>query len=254
MKLSATLLLAFLGTSYGDTEDRGCVNNAMQDGTDLFPIKVSPTHSEFWDIEYFSTFKIVTNKEYDLTYLLHQCGTEVPAEHMDRRHAAVLEIPLTDVAISQTPMISFMEQLHLRDRISAFLSSASFVASPCFAADIASGKVNSVDRGDEETAPSFTGLDPPDEAKLVSFIASWESTSPPPLANKAIVVSEADEKTSDAMFEWVKFFAVFFNEEELANQVFDAAQSRYACVSENAGRIASDEGQKTKLLWGECLI
>ena len=251
MKLTSTLVALVATVAYA-MEDRGCVDSTtLQDGTDLFPVKVAPTHSEYWDVEYFNTYKIVTNKEFDLTYLLYQCGTEPPADQMDGRHVAVLEIPLSEVAISATPMISYMEQLGLRDEISTFLSSAAYVASPCFAADIASGEVSSLDRGNEQTAPSFTGLNPPDETKLTSFVASYEASDPPPLSNHAIVVSEDEETTNNAIFEWVKFFAVFFNKEELANQVFEAAESRFECVSENAGQVAADQGKRSKLLWGK---
>ena len=253
MKFLTCALLAFLATVHS-LEDRGCVDS-VEPGTDLFTNKVEPVYSEFWDVEYSNTYKIVTNKLYNLTYLLYQCGTEVPADQVDAGHEAILEIPLTDVAITVTPMITYMEQLGLRNEISTFLSDPSFVASPCFAADIESGNVTSLDRGDENVAPSLVGLNPPVETNmLTTFISGYEQTvesARPPFANTVIAVSESSEKTNNAIFEWVKFFSVFFNQEKEANEVFNAAESRYQCVAENAARVLTDSGSKPKLLWGK---
>eukprot|EP00977_Amphora_coffeiformis_P002188 scaffold425_cov175-Amphora_coffeaeformis.AAC.47 len=251
MKLSASAFLVFLATAHG-LEDRGCVD-VVEPGMDLFTDKVEPLYSEFWDVQYFDTYKIVTNKQYDLTYLLYQCGTEVPADQVDAGHEAILEIPLQDVAITVTPMITYMEQLGLRDEISTFLSDASFVASPCFAADIESGKVTSLDRGDETVAPSLVGMSPPEDTNmLTTFISGYEQTvesARPPFANTVVAVSESSEQTNNAIFEWVKFFAVFFNQEKVANEVFDAAESRYQCVANNAASALTDSENKPKLLW-----
>lgn len=258
MKVSTNALVALLATTtivHAQEDDRGCVeSSSLEPGQDLFYHKVRPQYSQKWDVEYFETYKIVTNKQFDLTYLLYQCGTEVPAEQQDGRHAAILEIPLSDVAITVTPFISYMEQLGLRDEISTFLSDATYVSSPCFAEAIATGEITSLNRGDEETAPSLQGLTVPNESNLVTFISGYEQSyesARPPFANTVIAVSEDEEETNSAIFEWVKFFSVFFNKEEVANKVFGTAESRYQCVAQNAGQLRADGGEKPKLLWGK---
>lgn len=257
MKFSASAILLVCLTTARGLEDRGCVGS-VEPGVDIFPDKVEPQYSEYWDVEYFDTYKIVTNKQYDLTYLLYQCGTEIPADQLDAGHEAILEIPLTDVAITVTPMITYMEQLELRDEISTFLSDPAFVASPCFAADIESGEVASLDRGDENVEPSLVGVNPPEDTNnITTFISGYEQTTEsarPPFANTVIAVSESSEQTNNAIFEWVKFFSVFFNQEKVANEVFEAAETRYQCVANNAAVAMTDSESKSKLLWGTCAI
>jgi iron complex transport system substrate-binding protein len=260
MKITMTwcLLASLLVGTASAMEDRGCVDSVAADA-DLFSDKVEALFSEFWDVEYFGTYKIATNKAYDVTYLLYQCGTEVPAEENDGRHEAILEIPLKEIAITVTPMITYMEQLGLEGTITTFLSDISTVASPCFAEAIQLGNITSLNRGDENTSPSLEGQDAPllttnTSSPLVTFISGYEQSVPsarPPFAETVVAVADSSEKTNNAIFEWVKFFSVFFNAEKIANEVFEAAQSRFDCVSENAGKTVTDAVDKPKLLWGK---
>lgn len=255
MKFATSTLLALLATttSYAQ-QNRGCVDGPLEADADLFPNKVQVEYSEFWGIEYFGTYKIVQNKKFNLTYLLYQCGTEVPANQTDGRHEAILEIPLTDAAISATPMISFMEQLELRDQVSSFLSSKDFVASPCFLDAIEDGEILTLNRGDAETAPTLEGgptaVATTNQTSFTTFITGFaqSTSSPPPFTGAAVAISEDEETTNNAIFEWVKFFSVFFNKEKVANEVFEKAESRLECVTENAGRVST--GSRPKLLWG----
>ena len=50
-------------------------------------------------------------------------------------------------------------------------------------------------------------------------------------------------------FEWIKFFAVFFNLEAEANEIYDETVERVDCASSNADILSSD-GAKPVVLWG----
>lgn len=256
MKITATAALLALLAVPLYAQDRGCVDT-VEAGADLFPNKVEPKHSKYWDIEYFGAYKIVTNKKLDVTYLLYQCGTDIPAVENDGRHQAIFEIPLVDVAISATPQISFIEQLELRDQIDTFLSNKDFIASPCFLEAVEAGNITTLNRGDgNTTGPALENQGPnpssKDEKNFTTFIGSRSSA--PPFADKVVAVSESEETTNDAIFEWVKFFSVFFNKEKEANEVFQKAESRRQCVSENAAKTLTDSPDKPKLLWGKYFV
>ena len=88
---------------------------------------------------------------------------------------------------------------------------------------------------------------------MVTFINSFEYQFPearPPLVTAVVAESSFWEDDNLAIFEWVKFFALFFNQETTANLVFQAAQDRYNCVADNAALLV-DTDQKTNVLWGE---
>ena len=81
--------------------------------TDFFPDKVEPLFSEYWDISYYNTYKVVKDKVRGTSYLLYQCGTEPPANA--DQYNLTMAAPLQDgLAITQTTQIPQIEQLGLR--------------------------------------------------------------------------------------------------------------------------------------------
>ena len=93
MKLSLNILLAatallqpFLAQPVGAENMLECASEMVDASADLFPEKVTPMHSQFWNVTYHGTYKILTNKASDLTYLFYHCGTEPPADQLDGRH------------------------------------------------------------------------------------------------------------------------------------------------------------------------
>ena len=120
MKYSLLSIFALMSTTCTflpqlvDANTLGCITGTVDYNKDYFPNKVSPTYSEKWDISYHNTYKIITNKEVEKTYLMYQCGTEPPVSE-EGKHALTFSVPLQDgVAISSTTMIPHLEQLGLR--------------------------------------------------------------------------------------------------------------------------------------------
>jgi hypothetical protein len=132
MKLLSITSLAILSLTSTQVHGSPSCLTTVEDGVDYFPHKVIPEDSKFWDVEYANTYKIVTNKSANTTYLLYQCGSEPPADQLDGRHAEVFEIPLSGVGITQTPTITYLEQLGLLEEITVFLSDPDTISSPCF--------------------------------------------------------------------------------------------------------------------------
>eukprot|EP00527_Entomoneis_sp_CCMP2396_P000419 CAMPEP_0198144958 /NCGR_PEP_ID=MMETSP1443-20131203/19901_1 /TAXON_ID=186043 /ORGANISM="Entomoneis sp., Strain CCMP2396" /LENGTH=448 /DNA_ID=CAMNT_0043808463 /DNA_START=90 /DNA_END=1436 /DNA_ORIENTATION=+ len=238
------LLAALLPVAFADD---GCLhNNAMGDGVDHFTHKVEPIHSKNWDIAYFDTYKIITNKHLEQSYLLYLCGSEIPAGVNTDDYAATIEIPLKQVGLTQTPMVTYMEQLGARDKIAAFLTDEQYVWSPCFADRIEEGDVALLaDRETDQTPVTFTGANAPDIANFVAFASQFDD---PPFQD-VVKVSESSEKSNAAIFEWVKFYSAFFNLEEVANDVVEAADFRFECIKEKTGLFATDSPTKPKVLW-----
>jgi iron complex transport system substrate-binding protein len=202
-----------------------CLTSVDPD-VDYFPDKVEPLDSVFWSIEYANTYKILTNKVVNETYLLYQCGSEPPADQLDGRHTEVVKIPLLEgVAITQTPMISYLEQLGLMTQISVFISDPDTISSPCLKQRVDDGEVRVVADAYSVSADTGFAANAASNAEIsstVAFISKFDSFLP---FDTKIVISASDEGPNAAIFEWVDFFAAFFNQEALANQVVDAASS-----------------------------
>lgn len=213
---------------------------------DYFPDKVVPVDSKLWTIEYANTYKILTNLAANQTYLLFQCGTEAPADQLDGRHTVVTEIPLTKVALTQTPPITYLEQLGVMEKISVFLSNPDGIASSCFKARVDAGEVTTLDdlsgTGTDFTAGNGAAVDVSD---TLAFVSPFDSDLP---FDKQVVISASREGPSQAIFEWVKFYSAFFNTEALANLVVEEATDRFECIGGNAALVRSDAVKPT-VLW-----
>ena len=115
LQVLSIAVCAILAAREAEGNTRGCLEPAEVDyDNDYFTDKVSPTYSKQWDVTYHNTYKILTNKYVDETYLLYQCGTE-PPESEEGMHKLTIEVPLQDgIALTQTVDIAFLEQLNLR--------------------------------------------------------------------------------------------------------------------------------------------
>lgn len=246
MKLLFLALVATLATAENPT---ACLTE-VDPAIDYFPDKVEPLASEFWDIEYGNTYKIVTNLGVDESYLLYQCGTSPPQDQLDGRHAAVVPIPLSNVGITSTPDIAFLEQLALVNEIAVFVSDPDTISSPCFKERVDADEVLVIDGfSSGQDVPSFeVGQDPVDRAQVINTTVAFTSPSTEVPFGTAIKVTTYLEQSNEATFEWLKFYSAFFNLEALANEVVDLADERFDCIAENANVIASD-GPKPKVLW-----
>ena len=235
LPLGLLVLLAPCVNGGSVANPQSCLNSVNQ-GVDYFEYKVAPLLSQKWTIEYADTYKIVRNLAANETYLLYLCGTQPPANNS---YTAVAEIPLTEVGIMDTTMIPFLELLGLRTRIAAVLFSAQYISSPCLRDLVDSGKVQQV--LEPSNVSSFNEV----PQSLPVFIENYGDV----VFKNRFRISASEETTNLAIFEWIKFYAAFFNEEESANEIFNKTDARYNCVEKNAQILESDKN-KTVVLWG----
>ena len=222
-----------------------CATDAdMAASADLFPEKVTPIHSQFWNVTYHGSYKIFTNKASDLTYLLYQCGTEPPTEELDGRHAGVLPIPTAgDIAVASTPMISYLELLGLRTQIKGFLGSEALISSPCLLDLIDAGSVSVASDGTNSTVLASAGFDDPE---MLTFVNGWTGEI---ALNNTIVMEEYQELSLDGTMEWIKVYGAIFNLEGKANDIFNQATCRFDAIEANVASVTSDMPVKPKVVW-----
>jgi len=238
MKVSTLLCVSSILHSFVDGNELACITN-VTGGTDYFPDKVKPVESKFWSVTYWNTYKIVANTKVGETYLLYQCGTQPPASQLNGSHAAVLSVPLPEVNVLYTTMIPFLEILGERERIAAYLGNMAYVASPCVNKLYDEGKIKEVLNPYNATSIKNIPLN------ITSFVGTADNTA----FETQIRVSDDDEDTNLGTYEWIKFYSLFFNKEQTANEVFSATKARYTCAEENAGLLSCGDEKKPVVLW-----
>lgn len=216
---------------------------------DIFGEKFVPHNTtDFLEITYHKTYKIVTNKHQDppTSYLLYQCGTEIPQDVVDANDFdLVVSVPHKDgIAITQTPQIPYLELLGLREQVIAYIGNPAYVTSPCMShmlgEDATPGRGTSIETiHDWNYTIQEANIQDFRERNPNAIIVSGPTNNV--VGDQVIVSSATQERTNVATFDWIHFYAAFFNMEAEANRIAEAMQDSYDCSSEVAKDIAQQQ-------------
>ncbi|KAJ3263077.1 hypothetical protein HDU76_012320, partial [Blyttiomyces sp. JEL0837] len=134
--LVASILMAEVEAAAAITTNlKGCVADGQYDAnTDYFPEKVNLTNTAYLAYTYDKNFKTITNKINNETIVLYQCGTPKPTNIPAK--AQVIAVPITNVSIGDTTIVTYLELLGLRTTIKfAEDGTESYISSPCVQAE-----------------------------------------------------------------------------------------------------------------------
>jgi len=200
--------------------------------------EVTNKYSDTWSVQYGENFKVVKtgglgDNGYAHFVLSHE-GEVLPSEE-DMISAGLIELqegdvatqyvttPVSRIAIDSTTHITFLEMLEERAAIKVLAMSSYYVSSPCLQSLVTSGDV--IETG--WTAPHNMSQSEVD----VTFHGSWwgggEGTG------VEVGVWDHEETNLLGVGEIIKLFSVFFDKEDLANELFDLTEERLNCVSHN---------------------
>ncbi|KAL3699634.1 hypothetical protein R1sor_017656 [Riccia sorocarpa] len=177
-------------------------------------------------VSYGNYYKIIRNQNYNLTYLLHQCGSPVPSVTSLGLPPAngTFQLPVRGPATDST-IPGRLKNLTLTE------TAADFIASPCVLKYMADGEIETVsDSAGNTTEVIFTAASeqPSYESNAVSFDATFDGG---PLKRA----------------EWIKYIATFFNAEDRAQEVFAYVNASYQCL--NGSRSSSGVESKPVVAW-----
>jgi len=251
MKLGRILLLIFSTcrvavTAHGEVPpvNETCIPDGIVSSDDYFTEKAVIGDAVGLDITYHGYYKIVHNLNANITYLLHQCGSDPPQEEMDGRHQLVLPVPLQGgVVITSTSQIPHLEILGLRSHIKAFAGNPVSISSPCLLDRINDDHVDIIfDEQDPWNPPVDAYVEQHPDVVVIGGPFDDKTRA------NYFIVSESTEKTNEGIFEWNKAYAALFNKEAESNAYFDEIVGRYDCISETAAAIATDD-KSPVVLW-----
>jgi iron complex transport system substrate-binding protein len=211
-------------------------------GWDYFPEKVHFEHSTQLRVEYHDAFKIVTftpaiHRGLPLRYVLYQCGTPRPSDVGDG--AIVVEVPVQRAVLNDSAYGGAVDRLGILDRLYGVNGFEEFT-NPAILDAAASGRLQELGTRGPSTIEKAVALDI--DVVFLFYSANPNFNLHPALARLGVAgVGLADlfESTPLGRAEWVKFLALFFNEEARANQILDAAAQHYGDLRTRAQATAA---------------
>ncbi|MCI0388885.1 MAG: hypothetical protein MOB07_08995 [Acidobacteria bacterium] len=216
--------------------------NAYDAALDYFPDKVAFRHATQIKLEYRGHYKLVTftpNMNGDVVrYVLVQRGTPVP-DFPDIHHPLthVFEVPLERVALGSMRYGGAADLLGVVDQLS-LVTGLRAITTPSILANIKAGKTS-------EAYSTEQQLDLNVDATMGYYSSRGEALAmlkDRELGLNRVGMAEHLEPTPLAKSEWIKFFALFFNREKIANEKFDGIERSYnetrAKVQEKLARVS----------------
>lgn len=221
---------------------------------DQFPEKVNTDETtDLFTITYHNYYKIITNNFVNKTYLLYLCGTEPPASELDGRHHLVLPVPHQGgLAITSTTQIPYLELLGLRREVLAYIGDPQWVSSPCMryqmdvekSIDLYIDEAGHYNRTNEEQLVEQFLAEHPDAIIVDGPYGDAD-------ADRTIIAAATQERSTVATFDWIGYYAAFFNLEGLSNQIAAETKASYDCSASNAATLSADRtlSEQPVVLW-----
>jgi iron complex transport system substrate-binding protein len=212
---------------------RGCPTQ-FDPSTDYFPDKVDLDYASGFTVDYHNHYKVVTVSDpwpgasQSFQYLLVQCGTPVP-EGYDQ--AQVVTVPVERVVALSTTYLPHFDQL---DRVDALVGVGQFdqVSTPSVRAKIDRGELSEFTSGAMVNVERLLVAQPD---LVMAFSLGNDNDTYPRLIQSGVpvaFVAEYREASPLARAEWLKFTALFLNQEAAAQGQFDAIAQEYNALVE----------------------
>lgn len=213
---------------------------------DIFGEKFVPHNTtDFLDITYHNTYKIVTNLHQDppKKYLLYQCGTTIPDDVDTDEFDLVVSVPHKGgLALTETPQIPYVELLGLREEVIAYIGDTYYVTSPCLSHMLGgeSAPEHAIEAVHDYNSTIMEDLlEDFRERNPEAIIVSGPSNNV--VGDQVVVSSATQERTNVATFDWISFFAAFYNMEGESNRIASEMQDSYDCSSDVAKSLAQPQ-------------
>lgn len=221
----------------------GCIER-FDPGADYFPDKAAIEDAATFTVEYRRSYKVVTVKEAYVggpseRYVLVQCGAPAPKLPGELAGAQVVTIPITSLFVFSTTHLSLLADLDRVDVLTG-VAQRQAVMDPRAEARINAGQVT-------EFAKVGLVIDVERVVAARPSLLMASGTSAATLAvirNAGVPVvanTEWLEPTALGRAEWLKYVAVFLNEERKAQTLHGAMKERYRSLSRRATALPESE-------------
>lgn len=192
--------------------------------------QVTLKYAKAFTVEYHQNYKVVRllkpwrDAKATFTYILVQRGMSAPTDIGD---AQVIEIPIRRMASLSTTHLPYLDELNDLDSLVA-IGNAQYVNTPGVVSGLQSGKIEAVGNGPDVNVERLLDLNP----DLITTLALGSSGKDDyqqlmQKGLKVVIFSDFMEESPLGRAEWVKFMALFYNQESQAEKIFDGIEARY---------------------------
>ena len=221
---------------------QGCVAD-FDPTVDYFPHKATLVNASGLEIEYHGHYKLVRTLQpwpgaaAAVEYLLLQCGTPLPAGHED---ALAVEVPVNRViSLATTQLPNLLDLGHIDQLIA--VDNGDYVNTPAVLTMLREGALAEVGNGPSINVELVLELAP--DLVLANGFNPETDAHPVLLEAGVFTAINADwlEPGLPARAEWLKFIALFFNEEARAEALYAQLMADYAAAAALAATMPVGE-------------
>jgi len=227
---------------------RSCVDK-FDATVDYFPDKLTVEDAANFSISYHGSYKVVdvhtTRDDSGERYVLVQCGAPVPPLQGPLAGAQVVPVPIASLYSQSTTHLGPLVDLGRLDVLTG-VSSAKFLIGDEILKRVATGNVREFSATgviDTELVVSQRPAVVMTDGSLSAELSVIRHAGIPVVANR-----EWLEPTALARGEWLKYVALFVNEERTAQRLYADVKSRYRTLSTRA--MAVPDAQKPTVMTG----
>jgi iron complex transport system substrate-binding protein len=167
------------------------------------------------------------------TYLLVPQGEAEPAHTADEK---VVRIPLKSIVCTSTTHIPLLDYLDESDKLVGF-PTTDYISSEKTRAFVDAGKVHELGIDKGMNLEMLAALKPGMVMGYVTSSDYGQFKKVEDLGLPAVMNAEYLEKHPLGRAEWIKFMALFFNKEKLADSVFNAIEKSYLDTKQRADTV-----------------
>ncbi|MBE9212956.1 ABC transporter substrate-binding protein [Plectonema cf. radiosum LEGE 06105] len=215
-----------------------CIQN-FNPNTDYFPDKATINYATGFSIEYQNNYKIVTVKnpypdaKTSFQYILVKCGTPAPSGFKETQ---LITVPINTVASLSTTHLPHLAFLGVVDKLVG-VSNPKIVNTIEVVEKIKAGKIVELGNNDVNVE-RLLELNP--DLITTYGTGNQQTDNHPKLLEaglKVAINAEYMENTSLGRSEWLKFTALFFNQEAKAEKVFSKISQNYQKIAEKTKTV-----------------
>ena len=210
------------------TSNNNCVQNYNQN-TDYIPQKTNIKYATGFSVEYKINYKIVTVKnpwkdaKTSFQYVLVECGTPAPEGF---KETEIITVPVNTVASLSTTHLPHLAKLEVVDKLVG-VSNLKIVNTPEVVEKIKADKIAELGNNNVNVERLL---------EINPNLVTTYGTGNPQTDNygklleaglKVAINAEYMESTPLGRSEWLKFTALFFNQEEKAEKIFSQINKNY---------------------------
>ncbi|OKH45220.1 ABC transporter substrate-binding protein [Calothrix sp. HK-06] len=222
-----------------NTTNAACVQN-YEANRDYFSDKITITRAKGFSVEYHNNYKVITinnpwkGAKTGFKYILVQCGTPAPSNIQDSQ---VISVPVNSVISLSTTHLPHLAKLGVVDKLLA-VSDTKTVNTSEVVEKIKTGKIANVGSNASINIEKIVELNP----ELITTYGTGDVNNDSYLklleaGLKVAINAEYMEDSPLGRSEWLKFTALFFNQEKKAEQIFGEVAKRYEEVATKAKAV-----------------